>query len=184
MRRLEGQPDELYDPATWMPLVWSLVVVSGAAFAAALALPTLPGYANSPSTARAIFHPEWLVVSTLLVFPLYRAARSSWRAALLAVPVACAHAVYVAVTAVDALHKAGLTSGLFAGWYAVAFAQVALFVTVGVVGARRDVIDRKWVRTMRRVAALPAPDRAHRNAPAQPAGHHEPPHRPESGLAA
>lgn len=168
-----------------MPLVWTLIVILGAVFAAGLALPGLPGYVEGPTTtARDIFHPEWLVVATLLVLPVYRAATSSWRAALLVVPVACVQVLYIADTAVTSLHKVGLTSGLFDGWYAVALAQVTLFATVGVVGARRNLIDGRWARTMKRVMALPAPDRPHRNNPPKPAGPTDPPGRPENGLAA
>lgn len=184
MRWLDGQYDELDDPGMWLALAWTFVVIFGAVFAATLALPALPDYVDGPITARALFHPEWLVVATFLVLPVYRAARSSWRAGIFVVLVACIYVLYVVHTAVGNLRDAGLTSSLYAGWYAVALTQVALFLTVGAVGARRNFIDGRWVRTMRRVTALPAPDRALGNNPPGQPRPPEPPGRPRNGFAA
>jgi hypothetical protein len=184
MRWLEGEHHESDDPVSWVPMVWTLTVVFGGVFAATLALPALPGYADGPVTSRAFFHPEWLVAASLLVLPLYRAARSSWRAALLVVPVASVQVLYIADAAVRSLHQAGLDNRLFVGWYAVALAQIAVFLTVGVVGARRDLVGRRWVKMMRRVTALPPPDRRSANDPADSPRHPEPPSRPTNGFAA
>lgn len=137
------------DPTGWLATVWTLIVIFGAVIAAALALPSVPQFASEPVTAQALFHPEWLLAASFLVLPLYRATRMSWRAALLLVPVACVHVVFIADSAIDASQRAGLTDGISSGWYAVAFAQVVLFATVGAVGAGRNLSDRRWVRHMR-----------------------------------
>lgn len=184
MRSLEGQHHRFDHPVTWMPLVWTLVVILGAVFAAGLALPPTPGYVQGAITVGDIFRPEWLVLATLLVLPVYRVARSSWRAALFVVPVACVHVLYVADTAVTSLHKAGFTSGLLTGWYVVAFAQAALFATVGLVGVRRGLIEGRWARMMKRMIALEAPPRTHRNDPRKPPIAVDPPGRPENGFQA
>jgi hypothetical protein len=184
MRWLEGEHHESDDPVTWVPMLWTLTVVLGGVFAATLALPALPGYADGPLTSREYFHPEWLVTASLLVLPLYRAARSSWRAALLVVPIASVQVLYIADTAVRSLHQAGLANPLFVGWYAVAFAQIAAFVTVGVIGAKRDLVDRRWVKMMKRVTALPPPDRRNTNRPTNSPRHPDPPSRPGNGFAA
>lgn len=183
MRFLEEQHSEWDDPVTWMPMVWTLTVVIGAVVAATLALPQTAPYVDGPLTARMLFHPEWLVVATLLVVPIYRASRISWRAALLVVPITCAQVLYVADVAVSSLHAAGLSNPLYPGWYAVAFAQAALFFAVGTVGAARNVKDRRWVSRMRKLTALPAPQRSPRlgAAPSQQA---TPPRRsPDDGIA-
>jgi hypothetical protein len=183
MRWLEGQHHESEDPVTWVPLGWSLSVIFGAVAAAAMALPALPGYADGAVTSRTFFHPEWLVLATLLVLPVYRAARASWQAALLVVPVASVEVVYVADSAVKSLHEVGLTNPLYPGWYAVAFAQTALFVIVGATGARRCLADRRWVRNMRKLVALPPPDRGP-SGPTHPARPFDPPRSSDNGFAA
>lgn len=190
MRWLEGQPHDSDDAGTWMPFVWTLVVVLCAVTAATLALPTFPPYVAGPITARSAFRPEWLVLATLLVLPVYRGSRISWRTSLLVVPIASIEALYVADTAVDQLQRAGFTGGSYSAWYAVAFAQVALFAGAGAVGAWRDIADRRWARMMRKVTALPAPPRlgfGHPSGdPDDPSG--DPgvvrPPRPEDGWAA
>jgi hypothetical protein len=184
MRGLEEDRSEFDGPASWMPMVWTLAVVLGGVFAATLALPALPEYVAGPVTSRTFFHPEWLVLATLLVLPLYRTARSSWRAALLAVPIACVQVLYVADAAVRSLHQAGLATPLFAGWYVVAAAQAALFLVVGTVGARRDLADRRWVKTMRKMTALPAPNRRPARSSTDFPRYPEPPSRPGNGFAA
>lgn len=182
MRWLEGQHRESEYPVGWLPLLWTLVVVAGAVTAATLALPSLPQSVVGPVTARALFHPEWLVVATLLVFPVYRAARHSWRTALLVVPVACVQVLYVADTAVDTLQQAGLASAWYDAWYAVAIAQATMFLAVGVVGAARDVRDRRWVRTMHKLTGLGSPSGVPHKLPGQRS--HLPLPPPEDGRAA
>jgi hypothetical protein len=183
MRWLEGQHHESEDPSTWMPLVWSLLVVVSAVTAATLALPALPEFVNGPITARSVFRPEWLVLATLLVLPVYRGSRISWKTALFVVPIACIHALYVADAGVDSLQQAGFTSGWYSAWYGVAFAQVALFVGAGALGAARNISQRRWVRMMRKVTALPTP---RSSAPGSSAEEWraKPPGRPEDGRAA
>ena len=136
------------DPTGWLSTVWTLVVIFGAVVAAALSLPSLPAYVE-PVSARALFHPEWLVAASFLALPLFRAARMSWRVAVALVPIVSVHMLYIADSAVDASHQAGLADGVSSGWYAVAIAQVALFAIVGAVGAGRNVSDRRWERRMR-----------------------------------
>lgn len=137
------------DPTGWLPTVWTLVVIFGAVVAAALALPSLPEYFDGPVTARTLFHPEWFVAASFLALPLYRAARMSWRVAVVLVPIASVHMLYIADSAVDSSQRAGLADGISSGWYAVALAQVALFAIVGAVGAGRNIGDRRWERHMR-----------------------------------
>ncbi len=185
MAGLEGHLDTNEDASGWMVLVWTLVVFFGAVGAASLALPSMPAYLDNTVPARALFHPEWLVMSTLLVLPLQRVALTSWRSGLVVVPIACAHVIYIADTAVDRLHQADLRSELYAGWYVVAFVQVAIFVVVGARAARIDFRDRRWVRRMRIHAALPAPQRNRgvdgvQPAPPLPPSQHR---RPGSGYA-
>jgi hypothetical protein len=154
---LAGQHHESEDPAGWRPLLWTTVVIMGAVTAATMALPSLPQTVSGQVTVRALFHPEWLVVATMLVFPVHRAVRHSWRTALLVVPVACVQVLYVADTAVDTLQQAGFASAWYDAWYAVAILQAALFLAVGVAGAARDVRDRRWVRTMHKLTGLGSP---------------------------
>lgn len=137
------------DPTGWMSTVWTLTVIFGAATAAAFALPSLPGFVEGPVTARALFHPEWMVAATFLVLPLYWAVRLSWRTALVLVPVVSAHLLYIADSAVDASRQMGLVNGISPLWYAVAFAQIGLFAIVGGVGAHRNLVDRRWVKFMK-----------------------------------
>lgn len=136
-----------------MKTLWMLTVIFGAVLAAALALPSLPAYSDETATARALFHPEWLIGATLLALPLYRAARLSWSMAVALVPIAGVHVLYIADSAVDASREAGLADGVSSGWYAVAFAQVAVFAIVGSVGAYRNLADRRFVRRMRSMTA-------------------------------
>jgi hypothetical protein len=186
MRRLERQHHQPEDPGTWMPLVWSLVVVVSAVTLATLALPSLPEYVQGRVTPRSVFHPEWLVLATLLVVPVYRGSQISWRSALIVVPISCIYALYVADTAVDTLQTVGFTSGWYSAWYAVACAQVALFLGAGAVGAWRDITRRRWVRMMRQVTALPAPPRVGPRNPSDSTGEGGVgwPRRPEDGRAA
>jgi len=156
------------DPTGWMSTVWTLIVIFGAVVAAALALPSLPQFAHEPVTARALFHPEWLLAASFLVLPLYRATRMSWRAALLLVPVVCVHVLFIVDSAVEASQRAGLSDGISSGWYAVAFAQVVLFATVGAVGASRNLGDRRWVRHMRAMTDSAGSSVADSLAPAPP----------------
>lgn len=146
------------DSTGWMSTLWTMVVVVAAVTAAGLALPSLPDYAE-PATARAVFHPEWLIAATLVVLPLHRAARMSWRLALFVVPVACLHVLYIVDTAIEASREVGLADGVSVAWYAVAFAQAGLFAVVGAIGASRNVADRRFARRMRSMTGLsfPAP---------------------------
>ncbi len=177
MRFPEGQHSQWDDPVTWMPFVWTMTVVMGAVLVGTLALPQTAAYIDGPLSARMLFHPEWLVVATLLALPIYRASRISWRAALLVVPIAGAQVLYVADVAVSTLHAAGLTNPLDPGWYALAFAQAAIFLTVGIVGAARNAADRRWVRRMVRLTALPEPQRSPR-LDAAPSHRPTPPRQP------
>ena len=141
------------DPNGWMSTLWTMVVIFGAAVAAALALPALPESVYGPVTARALFHAEWMLVATFLVLPLYEVARRSWRLALFVVPVASIHVLYIADAAVDASRRAGLVDGVSVNWYGVAFAQTGIFAVVGAVGAYRNLADRRWVKFMQMVTA-------------------------------
>lgn len=146
-----------------MSTLWMLTVIFGAGLAATLALPSVAEYADGPVTARDLFRSEWLIVATFLVLPLYRAARLSWLMALVVVPIASVHVLYIADSAVDASQQAGLADGVSPGWYAVAVLQVGVFAVAGAGAAYRNFADRRWVRRMRSLtarASAPGPDSA------------------------
>lgn len=170
-----------------MSTVWMLTVIFGSVIAATLALPSLPEYVDGPVTARALFRPEWLLVATFVVLPLYRASRLSWPTGLALVPIASVHVLYIVNSAVDASQRAGLVDGISSTWYVVAFIQVGIFTIVAAVGAYRNIADRRWVRLMRSLTATargPQPS----SAPQPPsrtdlAINRRRPHPPRSGLA-
>lgn len=163
-----------------MATLWMLTVIFGAVLAATLALPALPEYADEPVTARDLFHAEWLITATLLVLPLYRAARLSWPVALALVPIASVHVLYIVDSAVDTSRQAGLADGVSPGWYAVAFVQAGVFTIVGAMAGFRNLADRRWVRRMRSMTAVSAPSPGPATPPAYlpgvPISRRRPPH--------
>jgi hypothetical protein len=113
---------------------------------AALALPA-PGY--DVTGARDLFRPEWLVLATLVVWGVHKAARASWIVAVPVLLLASAQPLYVVATAFERFAAAGLpvATGL---WIAVVATQVLLFAVAAFVGAAGSLRDRSWERFIRR----------------------------------
>jgi hypothetical protein len=139
---------------SWAPVGWFILVAFAAAAAWALCLPSMPTDALPVPKPAHVFHLDWFLVSTTLAFLVSKAARSSWVAALATVPLVSAQMLAIADEGARRLQIAGLVSAETDMLYLLASLQVLLFVTVGVVGARRSLADRRVARLNRRLAAL------------------------------
>jgi hypothetical protein len=159
MARLpRGHRPSTYDG--WVALGWSALALVGAGILGALALPGTTPAPFTDYTRGDFLRPEWLVLATLLAWPVFCAARASWWVAVPVVATLSAQSWYVADTAVDSLRQAGIGAGS-SGWYLVAIGQVVVFVAVGLVGAWRCVVRRRWLRRMRRLVPELAQTRLH-----------------------
>jgi hypothetical protein len=150
--------------AVWQPISGTSVVLVGLFAAASLALPTPSEYATGPLAAGDVFRPEWLIAATLLVVPLYHAARRSWQIGLIFGIIAVLQVLYITSAGVHALHSAGLRSGAYSLWYVVAVVQMVALAVPCTVGTVRNFRDRRWSRMMGRAFALPAPPRRSRTS--------------------
>jgi hypothetical protein len=147
-RLAQGRQPSVLDG--WVALGWGGLALLGAGILGALSVPeTTP----SPFTdyARGDFlRPEWLVLATLLAWPVFWASRASWLVALPVVAIMSAESWYVVDTAFDAMHQAGI-GGSSAGWFLFAAVQAGIFAAAGIAGACHCVARRRWTRRMRRL---------------------------------
>ncbi len=116
------------------------------ALCAALALPATWSVA---AAARDVFHPEWLLAATLVVFAVQRAARACWWCALPAVVLPGAQLVYVVGAAQQRLEAVHVDATM-TPWFAVVVVQVTLLCAAVLPSASASYRDRRWSRFMRR----------------------------------
>jgi hypothetical protein len=148
-------------PQAWSPVLWTgLVVVLSVAFTW-LSLADVPGATrNADGTCCTTEYVRgWASLApTLLVFPIFVIARSTWTARstwmsrlsswlllVVAVSVSGASVFYIAHTGVTRIEDAGWGDGLENLAYLVAGFQLALFVAAAAMGAsrrRRSIFGR------------------------------------------
>src|SRR5262245_24409653 len=68
---LRGRPD------AWSGLVWLLAVTAVCGIADYFALPDADVWFGMPLGGHELFRPEWLIMGTLVAYPLFRLARAS-----------------------------------------------------------------------------------------------------------
>jgi hypothetical protein len=136
----------------WRAVGWSTVALLAAGALGALALPSTSPTPFTTFERSDFVRPEWLVLATLLAYPVYLAARSHWIVAAPLVAILAAENWYVVDTALDSLHQVGLTAptrdALLVGFVAL---QAALFAATAVVGGWRCLERSRWLRRMRRL---------------------------------
>jgi hypothetical protein len=141
----EGRVESTHQD-TGRPVTWTAVAVVGSGLVAAFSLPwDTPASIYDQVQRSDLFHPEWLVVGTLLVLPVVYAARASLIAAFLVIVLPGAQLLYVADSGLDTEARFGVARGVDHLWYVLAFAQVLLFAAAGVVAAHRGAVERRWV---------------------------------------
>ncbi len=133
------------------PAVWTAVVLVGALAVAALSVPsvsTIYGHGDS----RDFIRPEWFVAGGLLAYPMFYAARASWKVLPLVVVLPSVQVLFSADTAVQRLQQAGLGSGSDDIWYVLAVVEILLYVAAGGAGAARNLDERRWRTYVRELA--------------------------------
>jgi hypothetical protein len=136
----------------WAAVGWSVLALLAAGVLGALALPGTTPRPFTAFTSTDFLRAEWLVLATLLAYPIYRAARAHWLAALPVAAIVSAENWYVVDTGLDALHTLELAApasdamldGLVAG-------QAVLFTAVAMVGGWQSIERGRWLRRMRRL---------------------------------
>ena len=141
----------------WVALGWSFGVLVGAGILGTLALPGTVPHPYDEFSPGDFLHPEWLVLATLLAYPVYLASRASWLVAVPVVVIVSAQSWYVVDTALESMDRAGVTGSSDVLWYALVVVQIAAFVVAGTAGLLRCVSRRRWTRQMRRMV----PELAH-----------------------
>jgi hypothetical protein len=148
------------EPSTfdgWVALGWSFAVLVGAGILGTLALPGTVPHAYDEFSRGDFLRPEWLVLATLLAYPVYLASRANWFVAVPVVAIVSAQSWYVVDTALESMHQAGVAGSSDVVWYALVVGQIAVFVVAGSVGLWRCLSRRRWTRQMRRLV----PELAH-----------------------
>jgi len=140
---------------TGLAVAWMLgvLVVSGLLFT--LCLPGTVQSRYETYAPRDLLHGEWLLIGSLLALPIYRASRTWWWTAIPLAVVPGAQMVFIASSAVAALQRAGVDDLSDRAWYVLAAAQAAVFAGAAVVGAARDLADRRWLRLVNSLTASP-----------------------------
>lgn len=132
-------------------LGWSFVALLGAGILGTLALPgTVPSPYDEFSRGD-FLRPEWLVLATLLAYPVYVAAKASWLVAVPVVVIVSAQSWYVVDTALDSMREAGVAGSIDVALYALVVGQITVFVVAATVGLSRCLSRRRWTRQMRRL---------------------------------
>lgn len=136
----------------WAALGWSFTALVGAGLLGALALPGTSPTPFGHYTRADFLKPEWLVLATLLAYPVYLASRSSWWVAVPVAAILSAQSWCVVDSAVDAMRLAGVAGSADAGWYALAAAQVGVYAVAAAAGCAACLGRRRWLRRMRALA--------------------------------
>jgi uncharacterized protein (TIGR03382 family) len=149
-------------PDGWSAAGWSAFALLLAGLLGALALPGTRPQRFTAFDPSDFLRVQWLVLATLLVYPVYLAARSHWLAALPLVVIVSAESWYVVNTGLDALHEVDLAAPVSDGLlYALVTSQTALLAWAGLLGGWQSFRRRRWLRRMRRlVPELAAPGHA------------------------
>lgn len=137
-----------------IPFVSLTVLSVATALLWTLCLPVVPSHAPDIQHVSTVFRPEWLILATLLVGPLKRAA--AWRCwvGLLGLVIASALSLAITDEAVARVQAAGLElAGTESLWMAFACCQVLLFTIATGRGLRQRMFVRRWHRLSRKLAA-------------------------------
>jgi hypothetical protein len=137
-----------------IPFVSLAVVATTTALLWALSLPTVPTHAPDIQHVTTVFHPEWIVLATLLAGPLKRLA--AWRCWVGLLGLFLAGVLSFAITdeAVDRVRAAGIDlGGTESAWIALAAFQVMLFAVATGQGLRQRMFTWRWQRLSRKIAA-------------------------------
>jgi hypothetical protein len=131
---------------------WIMLACIAVAFTEAASLPG--SWAFDPGH-RDVFRPEWLVLATLAVLFVHRAARACWWCALPAVVLPTLQLTYAVETGVERLTVAGAGDGARVWWVLLAV-QVAIFSGAALSGASGSIRDRRWEKfVLRRLGPEP-----------------------------
>jgi hypothetical protein len=145
-------------PDGWRTLGWSCAAL---ACAGLLSIPALTGTDPNPYghyTAADFFRPQWWVLASFAAYPLFFAARSSWRVALPLVAIVVAQMGYVVHEALAQMHAAGLAAGDDRIWYAAWAVQSVAMIAAAAAGARINLRQRRWERRMRKLVGSDVAD--------------------------
>lgn len=144
-----------------IPLVEIGVLVVTTGLLWSLCLPPMPLYLPDIEQLSTVFHPQWLVLATLLALPLARVAAWRYWVGLLALVICSALSLAITDEAVDRARAAGLDlGGTESVWMALAGVQVAIFAFASLKGFRKRRFVRRWQRLDRKLAAnAPSPTR-------------------------
>jgi hypothetical protein len=147
---------------SWAPVGWFSLVVIATALTWALCLPVItvePAVTPRPGQ---VFGLEWFLLATAIAYLIWRTARSSWIVGGLSVVLASLQMLGIADDGAHRLQQVGLVSAETDMLYLVAVLQVVLYVVAGVSGMRHNLVNRRWARLNRRLAALDNPRNAQR----------------------
>jgi hypothetical protein len=130
------------------------------ASAGLLSVPALPGTHPHPYgdfTSADFFRPQWFVLATLAAYPLFFAARSSWRVAVPLVAIVLAQMGYVVHEGLSQMAAAGVQTAADRLWYLALAGQSLAMISAAAAGARVNLRTRRWERRMRRLVGRDAP---------------------------
>jgi hypothetical protein len=112
---------------------------------------SLPGsWSYSPASSQHAFRPEWLVVATLVVVFVHRAARACWWCAGPAVVLPTLQLAYAVEAGVERLAGSGVAADVAGLWWALVAVQLAVFLGAAVSGAVGSIRDRRWEKFLLR----------------------------------
>jgi hypothetical protein len=112
---------------------------------------SLPGsWQSSPESRREVFRPEWLILATLVVLCVHRAARACWWLVLPATALPTLQLADATETALARLHHAGFATEATSWWWLLPVAQLSVLLAGATAGALASMADRRWERFMLR----------------------------------
>lgn len=112
---------------------------------------SLPGsWQSDPAVGRQVFNPEWLILATLVVLCVHRAARACWWLMLPAVALPALQLADATETALARLQHAGFATEATSLWWLLPTVQLLVLVAGAAAGARASLSDRRWERFMLR----------------------------------
>jgi hypothetical protein len=146
---LRGRPD------CWSATGWLLAVTAICGVADFLALPDGAVWFGMPLSGDEMFRPEWLVMATVLAYPLVRLAQASYILGVLGFLLSAGEMLTIVDNGRERyLHNAELFGGgpgFPTVWYAVAVLQGVVFLVATSHGLRRRWAARRWERMMRKL---------------------------------
>jgi hypothetical protein len=144
------------EPDGWRSLGWSCAALGCAGILSAVALPGTEPTAYGHHVASDFFRPQWWVLASLAAYPLFLAARSSWRVAVPLTAIIVAQMFYIVHTAVAAMAAANIATDADRLWFVAWAVQSLALAGAGAAGARISLRDRRRERRMRRAVGVPS----------------------------